>query len=500
MEANLDAPARTVGRYAIYGEIAMGGMATVHYGRLLGPVGFARTVAIKRLHPQYARDPEFVSMFLDEARLAARIQHPNVCATLDIVTAQGELLLVLEYLKGETLARLMRSTRQAEQPIEPAIAASIVAGALHGLHAAHEAHNERGAKLGIVHRDVSPQNILVGVDGVSRVLDFGVAKAAGRFHTTREGKVKGKLPYMAPEQLRGGEVDRQSDVYSAAVCLWEALAGRKLFAADSEGQLLEQILLSRIEPPSKYVSNLPYELEEVVMRGLERDKTKRFTSAKEMAIALQRATPPALASDVGEWVESSAGNALSQRAARVSQIESSDPDIAAFRDVASELARSGGYDAVSLRELSATADAPASGSHSSHLSNISAIAKDGPASIWPRHGQKRLLIGVGSALAAIAIGLVVILSAGSGTHSATSDRSEATANAATAPPPATDPYPTVAPAPIPPPTTESEEQPPVTKPPAPTKPTVKAYAPVNDCKIPYTLGPSGEHIYKRKCL
>jgi eukaryotic-like serine/threonine-protein kinase len=491
----MSAPTRTVGRYAIYGEIAMGGMATVHYGRLLGPVGFARTVAIKRLHPQFARDPEFVAMFLDEARLAARIQHPNVCATLDIVTAQGELLVVLEYLRGETLARLMRNTRQAEQPIEPAIAASIVAGTLHGLHAAHEAHNERGVKLGIVHRDVSPQNILVGVDGVSRVLDFGVAKAAGRLHTTQEAKVKGKLPYMAPEQLRGGEVDRQSDVYSAAVCLWEALAGRKLFAADNEGLLLQQVLLSPIDPPSKYVSNLPYDLEEVVMRGLERDKSKRFASAKEMALALQRAIPPALSSDVGEWVESIAENALSQRAARITQIESSDPDIPAFKDLASELARSG--------EMSAAAEAPVSGSQSSQLSNISAIAKDGSASTSPERSRKRLFIGVGSAVALSAIGLVVILSAASGSRSAASAPSEAPASAAMeAPtPPATEPHPTAAPAPLPPPTTTSDEKPVVTKAPAANKPFVpKTYAPGDDCRVPYTVGPSGERIYKRKCL
>src|SRR5262249_42741983 len=152
-----------------------GGMATVHFGRLLGPIGFSRTVAIKRLHPQLAKEPEFVAMFLDEARLAARIQHPNVVATLDIVTNDDDVLLVMEYVRGESLARLMGAWVEAGRTAETRIVAGILVGVLHGLHAAHEAKDEAGEPLGLVHRDVSPQNVLVGADGVPRVLDFGVA-------------------------------------------------------------------------------------------------------------------------------------------------------------------------------------------------------------------------------------------------------------------------------------------------------------------------------------
>src|SRR5438094_9657465 len=198
---------RVVGRYALYGEIAAGGMATVHLGRLIGQVGFSRTVAIKRLHAQYAKDPEFVSMFLDEARLAARIRHPNVVATLDVVALRGELFLVMEFVQGESLSRLVRHARETRGSMPVPIVGAVMSGVLQGLHAAHEARNERGEPLDVVHRDVSPQNVLVGVDGVARVLDFGVAKAIGRLQTTRDGQIKGKTAYMSPVHIERREVE-----------------------------------------------------------------------------------------------------------------------------------------------------------------------------------------------------------------------------------------------------------------------------------------------------
>jgi len=191
-------------------------MATVHIGRLVGPAGFARIVAIKRMHAQFAADPDFVAMFLDEAWLAARIQHPNVVQTLDVVTTEGELFLVMEYVQGETLARLERSAREAGELPPARVVVGIASSMLHGLHAAHEAKDESGKALSIVHRDVSPQNVMVGVDGIARLLDFGVAKATVRLQTTREGQLKGKLAYMAPEQL-AGQATRASDIYSAGV-------------------------------------------------------------------------------------------------------------------------------------------------------------------------------------------------------------------------------------------------------------------------------------------
>ena len=312
---------RVIGRYALYDEIAAGGMATVHVGRLLGPVGFSRTVAIKRLHAQYAKDPEFVSMFLDEARLAARIRHPNVVQTLDVVAAKGELFLVMDYVQGESLSKLIRSSAaQGERP-PPRVIAAILCGALAGLQAAHEARTERGEPLNIVHRDVSPQNILVGQDGVPRLLDFGVTHAAGRLQTTREGQLKGKLAYMAPEQL-SGDVGRSTDVFAAAIVLWEALAARRLFDGENEGVMLHRLLSAPIAPPSTHAPDAK-PLDAVVMRGLERDPAKRWQSAKEMGAAIEQALPLASASEVAAWVEHVAQATLEARANRVAEIESS---------------------------------------------------------------------------------------------------------------------------------------------------------------------------------
>ena len=191
-------PSRLVGRYVMYDEIASGGMASVHFGRMRGAVGFSRTVAIKSLHPHFARDAEFISMFLDEVRLVSRIKHPNVAAPLDVVLIEesAEIFLIMEYIHGETLAGRLQGALLANVTVPPAVSASIISGALHGLHAAHEATDELGAPLNIVHRDVSPHNIMVGVDGVPRVLDFGVAKAVSRSQSTRQGQLKGKVAYM----------------------------------------------------------------------------------------------------------------------------------------------------------------------------------------------------------------------------------------------------------------------------------------------------------------
>jgi len=315
--------ARAIGRYVLYGEIASGGMATVHFGRLQGAAGFERSVAIKRLHPQFAKDPEFVAMFLDEARLAARISHPNVIPTLDVVAQGDELFLVMEYVRGVSLSRLVRAAKKREERIPLKIVASIVSGMLNGLHAAHEAKSETGEALHIVHRDVSPQNVLVGTDGIARVLDFGVAKAVGRVQGTREGQLKGKLPYMAPEQVTTGVVSRTSDIYAASVVLWEVLAGRRLYSGDNEANVLSLVLSGEIEPPSHFAPDIPPEFDRIVLQGLNRDPNKRFATAREMATAVESIVGLATNAEIGEWVERLASDELRERAQRIEEVERS---------------------------------------------------------------------------------------------------------------------------------------------------------------------------------
>jgi eukaryotic-like serine/threonine-protein kinase len=317
-------PSRTIGRYALYAEIASGGMAAIHIGRLMGPVGFARTVAIKRLHPPLAKDPEFVAMFLDEARLAARIRHPNVVSTLDVVATEGELFVVMEYVPGESLARLMRAVRTNNEFVPAPVAASIIVGVLHGLHAAHEARDERGEPLRIVHRDVSPHNVLVGTDGAAHLIDFGVAKARGRVQVTQQGQIKGKLSYMPSEQLLGNGLDHRADIFAATIVFWEALTGQRLFQGVDDGEIYAKVLLGNVEPPSKYAPGLPAAVDAIVLKGLARDREQRFPTARDMALAIEGAMPLATPSQIGSWVEGLVGESLTERTEQIAEIERDD--------------------------------------------------------------------------------------------------------------------------------------------------------------------------------
>jgi serine/threonine-protein kinase len=335
-----DKPLRVIGRYALYEPLASGGMATVHLGRLLGPVGFSRTVAIKRLHEHYTTDPEFVSSFLDEARIAARIRHPNVVPTLDVVATDGQLFLVMEYVQGESLSRLLKATSERKERVPQSVAVTISVSTLHGLHAAHEATSERGDPLHIVHRDVSPQNVMVGVDGVARVVDFGVAKAIGRLQDTREGQLKGKIAYMSPEQLRSEAVDRRTDVYAAAVVLWETLTTKRLFSGENDGAVLNRILMGTVEPPSARAPDISPALDAIVMRGLARDPSARWSTAREMALALEAVIAPATPTQIGAWVDRVASASLATRAAHVAEIESGSIPEGRASAIMSEIKRS----------------------------------------------------------------------------------------------------------------------------------------------------------------
>ena len=300
---------RIIGRYAMFDEIGRGGAATVHIGRLVGPIGFSRTVAIKKLHDSVAGDAEVVAMFLDEARLTGRIQHPNVVPVLDVLAIEGEAFLIMEYVHGESLSSLLRVLQARNEPVPVRIAVQILRDVLHGLHAAHEARSDRGQSLHLVHRDVSPQNILVGADGISRILDFGIAKAVDRIQDTHTGQLKGKVSYMAPEQLLGQPIDRRVDVYAAGLVLWEALAGRKLFLGDSSGNVMYRVLRGDIPP----LSEVPPLVRDAVSKALERERVERFATAFDFARALEEASAPFAPTAIGEWMREVSGPTLARR-------------------------------------------------------------------------------------------------------------------------------------------------------------------------------------------
>ncbi|GAC1367713.1 MAG: hypothetical protein NVSMB47_18690 [Polyangiales bacterium] len=489
------------GRYLLYDELASGGMASVHLGRLIGTAGFARTVAIKRMHPQLAKDPEFVCMFIDEARLAARVRHPNVISTLDVVASADEVFLVMDYVAGESLSALLRAARQSGAPIPLPILGSIISDVLHGLHAAHDATDERGAALGIVHRDVSPHNVMVGRDGVARVFDFGVAKAASRLQSTQQGRVKGKLSYMSPEQLEQKPLDRRADVFAAAIVLWEALVGRRLFTGDDPGTTIAAVLHAPIAPPSTHVPALPVGLDEVVMKGLARDRAARWGSAREMAEALECVLHPARAQAVGAWVESAANEVLLRRAQRIAEIESGKSDVsanvprapndptAATLQLGASPARS---PAPTPSRTSAAAD-PVSG-----VSEGSAVHATAARARW----RRPLLVGAAVAL----LGAVTIVGVSVARRSGTvTGAAEPSALAPSAPPSSLHAPGPSASASVPStsasasgsanaPSSSAAPKHPV------PRPTPKKPAPKESCNPPFTIDPEGVQHFKPQCI
>jgi eukaryotic-like serine/threonine-protein kinase len=274
-----------IGKFEVLSRISSGGMADVYRCRLKGIGGFEKILAVKRIRAERASDPRFVAMFLDEARLAASLSHPNIVQIFEIGEAGGTPYIAMEYVPGPTLARLLREIRRRHRnhPMQAGPVARVLADICDGLHHAHTARAPGGAPLHLVHRDVSPQNILVSWQGLPKLLDFGVAKAHGRLTETQAGMLKGKLRYMAPEQLLG-KVDPRADVFAVGVCLFEATVGRGPFAPDDadEVTLWSNITSGRLTRPSELIADYPPALEEVVLAAIEPDASRRCPSAREL--------------------------------------------------------------------------------------------------------------------------------------------------------------------------------------------------------------------------
>jgi serine/threonine-protein kinase len=443
----------TFGRYTLLGEIASGGLATVYLARFTGEMGFSRTVAIKELRPDFARDPSFVAMLTDEARLGARLRHPNLVATLDVVVGEASTLLVLDYVHGEALGPLLEAAQERHEPVPVAIVVAIVGGALRGLQAAHDAKGAEGRSLEIVHRDLSPQNILVGVDGLARVADFGIAKARGRVSRTETGVVKGKASYMAPEQVHGKATSR-SDLFAMAVVAWEALAGERLFSGATPREVMAKVLAGKIRRLTTVRPDVPDAVAAVIHDGLAREPAGRPASALEMAERLEAALAPASVVEVGEWAGRLAADTIEARAAL----------------------------------LAAPADAPAPLSAPS-IASTELVSETIRA---PRRERRRLVVSAGMAIALALVLLVVVLRA---KHAA---RPQLIAPAETE-----GASPRVAPSEEPAPPEQSEG------PTMPGDPAAASAGPVRRpalggprprCTPPYVVDPAGHIKYKRECF
>lgn len=276
-----------LGRYRVVDEIGIGGMASVHLARMDGPGGFQKWVAIKKIHPHLVEDESFVQMFLDEARVAARISHPNVATVFDLGKHEDTYWIAMEYLHGEPLREVMRRTEELGTAMPPEIACRVIADAAEGLHAAHELLGKNGEKLGLVHRDVTPHNLFVTYDGVTKVVDFGIAKFSSRMSHTRAGTLKGKLAYMSPEQVHGEGIDRRTDIFALGVVLWELTTGQRLFRMESDLDTLAKVQECNVPRPSTLIRGYPVDLEKIVMKALAKNRGERFRTARELSRALQ---------------------------------------------------------------------------------------------------------------------------------------------------------------------------------------------------------------------
>lgn len=317
-------------------------MGGVYLAKATGAGGADKVVAVKLLHEHLAADEAVVSMFLDEARIVSAINHVNVSTVFDFGEQDGSYYLVMEYLEGESLDRVLKTHLAGTErhPLHPWLIARVLADAAEGLHAAHETKGVDGQPLDVVHRDVSPHNLFITYDGVAKVVDFGIARARERSTATDAGTFKGKFEYASPEQIRGKDVDRRADVWALGVCLWEGVSGARLFQRDDPAATGRAVLVDVVVPPSSVNANVPAGFDAIAMRALDRDPSKRFQTAREFARALRellsKSGEAVDAPLVGEWLEELFPGDRDKRQALVSAVRRSGPD-APLESVPAEL-------------------------------------------------------------------------------------------------------------------------------------------------------------------
>jgi serine/threonine-protein kinase len=276
-----------LGRYTLVERIASGGMAEIFLAHCEGADGVERSVAVKRILPERARNPEFAAMFMKEARIATTLRHANVIEAFDFGSENGTSYLAMEYLHGQDARRIVQTLAQTGTKLPREIAVASAIGIASGLHYVHERRDSAGQPLGLIHRDVSPQNIFLTTAGGVKLVDFGVAKAVHRVSDTLVGRIKGKVTYMSPEQVRGKQIDRRTDIFSLAIVLWELTVGRRLFEGVSEQMVMNAIDELDAPAPSQMTPRYPPDLERIVMKGLARDRNVRYQTAEEMRIDLE---------------------------------------------------------------------------------------------------------------------------------------------------------------------------------------------------------------------
>ncbi|HEY1547187.1 MAG TPA: serine/threonine-protein kinase [Kofleriaceae bacterium] len=277
---------QAIGNYDVISKLATGGMGEVYLAKQRGPVAFSRDVVLKKLHPSFTNDPHFVEMFINEAKLCATLTHPNIIHIYELFEDDG-YVMAMEYVRGGTVLRLLRTCAKAGNALPYGPALRIAIGVCEALEHAYNAPDEYGTPRHIVHRDVSPSNVLVSYDGQVKLADFGVAKAID-VNMTQGTSVKGKYGYLSPEQLRCHPLDQRSDLFSLGVVLWEMTTGRALFQRDNDVAMMYALVEEAIPKPSDRVAGYPPELEAVVMKALARDRDARYASASELANDLRR--------------------------------------------------------------------------------------------------------------------------------------------------------------------------------------------------------------------